>query len=226
MFSKIDLGAVKSFLYQNFRQRFPFNKILEQENENLNLLISSINIYPDSVLDIGIGHGNALIGFQACFNRMEPDLHKRFLKNNQPSLQIVPGFPLIIGIDNSWPMIKYAQRAVKAELLKGNGCHLPFKNQSLALILAIGIIEYLPDVTIFFQEVCRVLRKNGCLIVTFSPWNFLFFLRFLLGNRLYFHSMNEFELAFQKHSFRLERKLEAPMQIQYLLKKYDVSPFK
>ena len=48
----------------------------------------------------------------------------------------------------------------------GSALELPFKNNSFDTVLSTQVIEHITEPQIMIKEVYRVLRKNGCLILT------------------------------------------------------------
>lgn len=90
-----------------------------------------------------------------------------------------------IGVDYSSLMIKIAQKNLRKfpsnsyKLVRANAFDLPCRDNSVDIVLASGLTEYLtPDEVIsFFAEVKRVLKKKGQAIITFakkdSPFTFL-----------------------------------------------------
>lgn len=73
-------------------------------------------------------------------------------------------FPLaqeneIVGIDLSLEMLRLARPDLTP--VKGDGTRLPFQNQSFDLVLAIEMLQHLPDFEPLLQEILRVLRPGG-----------------------------------------------------------------
>ena len=94
-----------------------------------------------SVLDIGIGEG--------FFSRL--CLQKK---------------AKTISLDFADPMIQYhKENNPDFTLVQADAQYLPFKNESFDIVLALDLIEHLPSPPDFLNEVNRVLRKGGRLIL-------------------------------------------------------------
>src|SRR4030042_2212086 len=94
-----------------------------------------------SVLDIGIGEG--------FFSRL--CLQKK---------------AKTISLDFADPMIQYhKENNPDFTLVQADAQYLPFKNESFDIVLALDVIEHLPSPPYFLNEVNRVLRKGGRLIL-------------------------------------------------------------
>lgn len=90
-----------------------------------------------------------------------------------------------IGIDYSELMLETAKKNLQFVkksnyvLKRGRASKIPIKNNFVDIILASGLTDYLDiiEVGLFFDEIKRVLRKNGNVIITFpkktSPLSFL-----------------------------------------------------
>lgn len=91
----------------------------------------------------------------------------------------------VIGIDYSWQMIDIAKKNLtnfpkdSYKLIIGDATKMPIKDRSIDILLASGLVEYLTrdQIIAFFQEVERVVKKGGSVIITFpkkdSPFAFL-----------------------------------------------------
>ena len=102
-----------------------------------------------ALLDVGCGTGHTLLAAARCGYR-------------------------VIGIDLSTQMVERS-----AALLKQNGFadrstfktgdveHMPIETASVDAVLALGLIEYLPDDTQFISEIRRVLRPGGIAVIAF-----------------------------------------------------------
>ncbi len=100
------------------------------------------------ILDIGCGGGY-----------MAPDLLRKGFK--------------VYGLDRSKKMISLAQDRVRkagfnsnAYFLVGDTENLPFPSTWFDVIIYMGVMEYLSDNTITLQEMHRVLKPNGIVIIT------------------------------------------------------------
>ncbi|MGC9003398.1 MAG: class I SAM-dependent methyltransferase [bacterium] len=100
----------------------------------------------DKVLDVGCGTGGNL----SLFN----------------------GF--VVGVDVSMKALSLARRRKKDALLcLGQAENLPFKDNSFDLVLALDLLEHLPDDMKGLSEMHRVLKKGGSLLITVPAYKFL-----------------------------------------------------
>ena len=67
----------------------------------------------------------------------------------------------VVGMDFSSAF----RRDMKQSFVQGNGFYLPFKDSSFDFVGMNAVIEHIPDVARFLNEVIRVLKQNGCLII-------------------------------------------------------------
>ena len=76
-----------------------------------------------------------------------------------------------VAVDRSREMtLRCAARAqelqVEGGVVRADGGSLPFPSGSFDLVVAVGLLEYLPDYEIFLSEAARVLDRNGRLLLT------------------------------------------------------------
>lgn len=74
----------------------------------------------------------------------------------------------IYGIDISSRSVNEAKKTLKGTYVKAGILRIPFSNQYFELVLALDVFEHLPQEKTFkaFNEVYRVLKKNGLLVVS------------------------------------------------------------
>jgi SAM-dependent methyltransferase len=73
----------------------------------------------------------------------------------------------VVGVDTSLGLLRRA-RASGAAVLLGDALHLPFRDDSLDFVYAIGVLHHLPSVEAqdaVLREVARTLRPGGRLFV-------------------------------------------------------------
>jgi ubiquinone/menaquinone biosynthesis C-methylase UbiE len=102
--------------------------------------LNSIHLPSDAlVLDLGCGAGT----------------YCRFLRKR--------GFR-VIGLDYSFPMLKRAQTLQgdgEIQLLNGEAYNLPLSNQSVDVVVCIGILQTLTDEKKAIREIHRILKPGG-----------------------------------------------------------------
>jgi ubiquinone/menaquinone biosynthesis C-methylase UbiE len=194
------LWNLTSYLYKIFRHRFPFSQILEAENKNLRKLLRTLTP-PDSVLDLGTGHGNALKQFHAVFGS-----DRNLLKK-----------PWLVALDFSFKMLKKINSLETIDLIQAEAANLPIKNKTISLILVIGVTEYLQNLPRFIAEITRILTPNGKMIISISPQNWIFYSRFLLGKKLFGVSEAAFAATITNAGLLIKQQLSSLMQTQFLI---------
>ncbi len=78
------------------------------------------------------------------------------------------------GIDISAGMIKQAQRRVarlapqrQVTLLTGDVCHTSLPDHFFEVAVALGLMDYLPEEVVFYQELYRLLRPGGVALLSY-----------------------------------------------------------
>ena len=96
----------------------------------------------DAILDLGCGTGI-----------LEAELDPKKFSN-------------ITGVDLSEKMINLASEKVKgAAFLAADGEHLPFKDNSFDIIICSSTLHHFPDLSPILQELKRVLKEHGLIII-------------------------------------------------------------
>lgn len=76
---------------------------------------------------------------------------------------------MVAGVDASGAMVSLARRRLphaRERLVEGTIDAIPFPDESFDAVAATGVLEYVPDVRGALQELCRVLRPGGRLVVS------------------------------------------------------------
>ena len=73
----------------------------------------------------------------------------------------------VLAIDESEAMIRIAnsKNIENASFLKADACSLPFSDNSFSVIAAITMFEFVGDIAVVLNEIDRVLKPGGSLIV-------------------------------------------------------------
>ena len=73
----------------------------------------------------------------------------------------------VVGIDISSYRIKYAhEKCPKADFIIADGRHLPLGNKKFKFVVCCEVFEHVPDYHRIINEIFRVIKKNGRLLVT------------------------------------------------------------
>lgn len=79
----------------------------------------------------------------------------------------------IVGIDYSMDMLNNAKRRLATDqrnempLINGNGKELPFADESFDCVTCLGVISYVENYEDVIDEIYRVLKPNGTVIIAF-----------------------------------------------------------
>jgi ubiquinone/menaquinone biosynthesis C-methylase UbiE len=88
------------------------------------------------------------------------------------NLTLFNGF--VVGLDISPQALELARkRNPDAVLCRGEAENLPFKDESFDLVLALDLLEHLPDDIKGLSEMYRVLKKGGNALITVPAYRFL-----------------------------------------------------
>lgn len=185
---------IKRALFEIFREIFPFQIILKKENENLIYLLEQINISGKYVLDLGVGIGNVI--------------------------QFLTPASRVYAIDFTKTMLHATQENYpSAGLILADVKEIPVKSNSIDIITAVGLVEYLKDMIPMVEESCRLLKNDGFFLMTFSPPNFWSWLRLVFGHVIYTRKLTQITSVARICSFEIQHHKKTLMQYQVLLKK-------
>ena len=185
---------VKEKLYRIFRYRFPFHCIIQQENNNIERLLNSIGTNGKKIADLGTGNGNALKFFEEAIESF--------------------------GVDVTFSMLRRARQLhPEVSMIQADAIRLPLQNRSVDIATAIGLSEYIKDIELLLIEVHRILKDNGHLLFTFSPFGITTIMRSMFGNRIYPRNLKQIEEIAKRMRFQVIRTEHSFMQWQVLLRK-------
>ncbi len=164
--------------YNWLRKPWPLSRVLQRETESLRALLSRVKLNGAVVVDIGCGAGH--------------------------SLQLLDGTATRrIGIDQSPNMARITRNKLKVQVITAAAEQLPLKALSIDLFLAIGVIEYLSDPSLLFQQMAGA-GKPGCYVLaTSSPQGVFSQLRLLTGIKLYPREAEEILASVSRLSFQV-----------------------
>ena len=192
------LWKLQSSFYHLFRSNPVSARILQQENEAIKILLKSVPEKRSGCgLDIGSGRGNSL--------------------------------ELVIDSEANWVAIDYSPQMIRRCLAQyqevpfilSDAREMPFKGESFEMILGIAISEYLEDLGQFLQEIWRLLRPGGYIILTLAPPHVLNYFRRMIGHHIYPIKEVDLRESLIHISLTIIKTSKTLLQNQYLLKKEE-----
>lgn len=154
-----------------------------KEDYRLERLIQSIPATKGKMLDIGCGGGT----LTECLPYFYPEMK-------------------VLGCDVSKTGISYAEKygegKVKYSVIKNN--ILPYRDNSIDIIVSLDVLEHVPDIHLFLKEIKRVLKKKGLLFFAVpcegQPFTFTwFFQKIKIGHNLTFKHIGHIHPEFTHH---------------------------
>jgi len=128
----------------------------------IEIILKNIKAYSSVGLDVGCGEGNLLNNLY----------YKQALKN-------------IVAVDTNETRLKYALiNHPICSYLKQDICHLGFRSNTFDYIIATEIFEHLPDPTLAMEELKRVAKIGGRLIISVPYEPFFHWGNLLRGKHL------------------------------------------
>ncbi len=146
----------------------------------LKFLLSTVKIPKEArLIDIGCGVGSNLGLLQSL------------------------GFKLI-GVDSEIYSLAYAKRRFPTiPLINGNLLKLPFKTNSIDLVIATDILEHLEEDTLGLREIYRVLKWKGEVLFTVPAFNFLWGIQDVVGMHKKRYSRSELIEKIEQQGFKI-----------------------
>ena len=84
---------------------------------------------------------------------------------------LLRGIHHLVGIDSDrYYLIRFVEPSVPR--IQARAEHLPLKNGSVSVIVAISLVEHVADHVAFFRELARVLERDGHLVLQFPQLRF------------------------------------------------------
>ncbi|MFM2061303.1 MAG: hypothetical protein RLZZ507_973 [Cyanobacteriota bacterium] len=131
-------------------------QVINLINRHLNLFLNQINISSTSPLfvDIGCGKGTDLFLYHHYFEKNIPGWHFVGVEGDPSSIDSFIGNQKYFGANN-------------VDIIPGNLAKpLPFKTNEVDLLYCSEVIEHLENPEFILDEIKRVLKPNGYLILT------------------------------------------------------------
>lgn len=83
------------------------------------------------------------------------------------------GYKRVTGLDFSLEALSFCRSRHLSNLSCGDGTRPPFSGESFDVIMALDLIEHLADDVQALQELARLLKPNGSLVIFTPAFNFL-----------------------------------------------------
>lgn len=90
-------------------------------------------------------------------------------------------------------------------IVNGRAEKIPFPNGSFDLLVALDVLEHLPDDVKALKEFHRVLKRKGCLVVTVPAFSFLWSEHDNLNKHFRRYSRGELVRRMEKCGFKVEK---------------------
>ncbi|MBU2633701.1 MAG: methyltransferase domain-containing protein [Nanoarchaeota archaeon] len=114
---------------------------------------------------------------QGSWHRKRYNIIMNFLDNKKNILdlgcggsKIIQDLKYAIGLDLAMNKLRFIKQK-KQLLIRGDATNLPFKSSSFKTIICSEIIEHIKDGNKLLDEICRVLKKDGILILGTPDYN-------------------------------------------------------
>jgi ubiquinone/menaquinone biosynthesis C-methylase UbiE len=179
--------------FYNVARAFPvFKNIHDAEMRNLQRLIPAQTFACH--LDLGTGTGS--------------------------SLKVFPLSKFTVVSDASRNMLAIAKKNPPYPAVQCNaGENLPFRSNIFDLVTAIGLLEYLQNMDIFFKEIFRVAKGGATLVFTSTPPGMCSKLRILTGTRPHTRSGQSIRFSLRAAGWIVRGHAHSLMQEQWLCRK-------
>jgi ubiquinone/menaquinone biosynthesis C-methylase UbiE len=118
---------------------------------NRDFALTAIGLHPHAVRILDIGTGTAQIPIILC---QEKSCYQVLAVDMAPSM-------LVLGRKN----IEAAGLLQQIRLEQADGKRLPYPNWEFDLVISNSLVHHLPDPLSFFQEVARLVKPNGAVLI-------------------------------------------------------------
>ena len=122
-----------------------------------------------------------------------------------------------IGLDWSLKSLIWSKKNyANAKLISGDTYNLPIKDNSISLIVALGLAEYIQSPIGWLEEIARILAPNGYLIFTCAPANTISHIRRLYNPKLNLCPHEWWIEQCESLNLELIRHIKLPLQTQFI----------
>lgn len=145
-----------------------------------------------------------------AFEKILPYIKKPSLEIGVGSGRFAEYLKIDFGIDPSIKLLKIAKNR-NIKVFKAKGENLPFKDNFFFTIFLIVTICFIDNLSEVFNEIKRVLKNGGYLVIGFvpkeSPWGQLYIKKASEGHRFYkyakFYSFQEVKKILEENNFKI-----------------------
>lgn len=134
------------------------------------------------ILDIGCGTGETLT----------------YLKKKFPKT-------ILYGIDTSNRAIKYSQSRGHKKVIKASALKLPYKNNSMDVVLLLDVLEHIKQDKKVIEEAKRILRKGGYIFIASPALPFIWSKHDSLQGHVRRYTRRDIRLLAQINKMKVER---------------------
>lgn len=136
-------------------------------------------------------------------------------------VEIAGNLHLRIGIDASRKMLRYAATTTNSfDFMAGDALSIPLISNTVSVVTAAGLTEYLESPDLFLSEMHRILRSRGVLVFSFSHSNLLNNLRKLWNPHIYLRDETNWKTMTGENKFEFIAKNKLLLQTQLICRKY------
>lgn len=111
----------------------------------------------------------------------------------------------VIGIDLSKEAIEFCKLRGHKKLSQANVLSLPFKDNSVEIVLALDILEHIENDELAIREFKRVLKSEGKLLITTSAFNFLWGMHDDIHHHYRRYTRRELVNKIKKYNFYIQK---------------------
>jgi len=110
-----------------------------------------------------------------------------------------------MGCDRSFDNLLLAKNKFFLPFINGDLENLPIRSSSVELVVATDVLEHLQDDIAGVRELCRILRRNGYLIVTVPAFQFLWGTQDIVTGHKKRYSKRDISNVLKQNGFRIMR---------------------
>ncbi|MCA9427288.1 MAG: methyltransferase domain-containing protein, partial [Candidatus Omnitrophica bacterium] len=92
--------------------------------------------------------------------------HKTILEVGSGMGRYTKLIPRVVGLEYSRPFLDHCRENIQGLFLRGDGFHIPFKDNSFDCVFSSGVLEHFDDRVRFAKEHLRVCKPGGKVVIT------------------------------------------------------------